>query len=82
MLILLLWIIPTWKRATCKICWEQGHGFPINFVIIDNVTGLHPSYTVGYFNVCFFLIDIFMLYLLICAIVSIASKSRPENIEA
>ena len=67
-LISLLWIIPTWKDATCKICWEQGHGFPINFIILDSTSGLYPSYWIDSFSAQAFLIDIVVLYLLSCVI--------------
>jgi hypothetical protein len=40
----LLWIMPTWKVATCKICYKQHHGFPITFVILDSSSGLYTHY--------------------------------------
>jgi hypothetical protein len=70
--ILLLWVIPTWKDATCKICWEQGYGFPINFIRVDSITGPYPGYWVGYFNFQVFLFDVFLLYLLACLIIFVS----------
>ena len=71
-LILSLWVIPTWKVATCKICWEQHHGFPINFIILDSISMLQPRYWIDSFNTSAFLIDVIMLYLLSCVIVFIS----------
>jgi len=69
-LISLLWVVPTWKEATCKICWEQRHGFPINFIILDSMSGLYPAYWIDSFSVQAFLIYVIVLYLLSCVITS------------
>ncbi len=68
-LILLLWVVPTWKVATCKICWEQYHGFPITFIVL-NSTGFYSPYyySLDSFSISAFLIDVITLYLLSCVI--------------
>jgi len=71
-LMLLLWIMPTWKVATCKICYKQHHGFPITFVILDSSSGLYTYDWIDYFSISAFLIDAITLYLLSCVIVFIS----------
>jgi hypothetical protein len=74
-LILLLWLVPTQKMATCKICWEQHHGFPITFIITFTSTSMPGlRYQIDSFSTLSLLIDVIVLYLLSCIIFSISYR--------
>ena len=73
-LLLLWWIIPTWKVATCKICWKQFHGFPYTFIILDK-TGFGISsyfYSLDYFDISAAVLNIVVLYFFSCVIAYIS----------
>ncbi len=73
-LILLLWVIPTQRMATCKICWEQHHGFPITFITLTSTSMPDLRYQIDSFSTSSLLIDVIVLYLLTCIIFLISSR--------
>lgn len=76
-LILSLWVVPTYKEAIMKGTWEQHHGFPFAFVfLVESTVGGQYRIWASRFLVTYLLIDFAILYLVSC-IISLALKEKP-----
>ena len=75
-LLLLLWIIQTWKVATCKVCWEQNHGFPFTFIVLEKISIGSYSYSIEFLDISALALNLSILYFVSCITTSFSNIGK------